>query len=209
MGKGLHVIVAGIVAVVAWAALALQLGLDISHMGARGEPLAVTIWRFFGFFTILANLAVAIVASAMVIRPDGPLAGPRVRLATATAIALVGIVYSLLLRRYWQPTGWYAFADHALHDVVPPSFLLAWLLWEHGSLRWRDVVWAAVPPAVYFIYALARGAFDSWYPYWFLDPNALSPMQMSMNAVLLLAGFLAVALVFVAADRWLSRDRAP
>ena len=201
----MQVIVASIVALVAWATLALQLGLDISHMGARGEPLAVTIWRFFGFFTILANLGVAIVASAMAIKPDGSFAGPRVRLVTATAIALVGIVYSLLLRRYWQPTGWYAIADHALHDVVPPLFVLAWLLSGHGRLEWRDTLWVGAAPAAYFGYTLARGAFDGWYPYWFLDPSNLSPAQMVMNGLLLLAGFLVAGLVLVAADRWLGR----
>src|SRR5262249_54181662 len=150
------------------------------YMGARGEPLAVTIWRFFGFFTILANLAVAVVATAMVIAPNGRLASARSRLATATAIALVAIVYSLLLRAHWQPTGWYAIADHGLHDVVPPLFLLVWLVSDHGGLEWRDVVWAAVLPTAYFFYAIARGAVDGWYPYWFLDPTALSPMQMAM-----------------------------
>ncbi|MCG7508630.1 Pr6Pr family membrane protein [Mesorhizobium retamae] len=199
--------VASVTAIVTWTALGLQFSLIVDHMTAGGASAGQAIWRFFGFFTILTNCAVAIVATAMAFRAKRALGDPRVRLATVTAIAMVGIVYSIALRSIWNPEGWQAVADHALHDATPLLFLLSWILADHGSLRWRDIVWAVVPPALYCAYAFARGALEGWYAYWFLDPRALGGGQMATNIGLLLAAFSFVGLAFIAADRWLSQRR--
>jgi hypothetical protein len=196
---------ASLTAIVAWAALALQLGLIVGSMTAAGATVSEAIWRYFGFFTILSNIAVAIVASALALRPRTRLAGPIMRMAVAAAIIIVGIVYSVALRAIWEPTGWQAVADHALHDVTPPLFFFLWLASGHGSLRWRDALWAIVGPVTYCLYALARGAADGWYAYWFLDPNSLAVDGMITNIALLIAAFIAVALLLIAIDRLLSR----
>jgi len=199
--------VAGLTALVAAAALALQLVLLVERMTGEGASVGAAIWRFLGFFTILTNCAVAIVAGAMTAWPRRPLAGARARLATASAILFVGLVYSVALRATWAPTGWQAVADHGLHDVTPPLFLIAWAIGEHGGLDWREAGWAAVGPFVYCLYALARGAYDGWYPYWFLDPRALTGTQLAANVMLLLVALSIVALALVAVDKQLARRR--
>jgi hypothetical protein len=198
-------IAAAAVALIAWAALALQFVLFVELTARQGHGLAFASWRYIGYFTILINFLVAIVASAMALRPAGHLAGPRARLMSASAIALVGIVYSIALRHIWSPTGWQKVADHALHDATPVLFLAAWLLFPHGGLRWRDGLWAAVPPLAYCIYALARGATDGWYAYYFLDPKQLPWPILLSNMSLLLAAFIAAGLLLVGADRLLAR----
>src|SRR5205085_5937989 len=45
---------------IGWAGLALQLGIIIGNLG-----LALGLWRFVGFFTILANIGAAAVATAI------------------------------------------------------------------------------------------------------------------------------------------------
>lgn len=197
--------VAGLAALTASLALGLQLALTVGAMTADGASVAAATWRFLGFFTILTNLAVAVVGLAMARRSGSRLARPRVRLATAAAIALVGIVYSVALRAAWAPSGWQAVADHALHDATPPLFLLAWALSAHGALRWRDAAWAGAAPVAYFAYALSRAQVDGWYAYWFLDPATLGPARFTANAALLLAAFLAAGVLLVAADRFLGR----
>ena len=191
-------------AIIAWSALVLQMILIIQKMTGDGASVAQAIWRFLGFFTILANCAVAVVATAMAARPLSILAKPNVRLATATTIFIVGLVYSVALRSIWQPTGWQAVADHALHDATPVLFLLTWLFAAHGQLQWRSAVWAVVPGFVYFVYALIRGAADGWYAYWFLDPASLPPAQMATNVAILLLIFFGVALALVGLDKWLA-----
>ena len=205
----LRTALATLAALVAWAALALQLGLIVEKMTAEGATTVQAVWRFLGFFTILTNAAVAVVASAMALRPDGGLAGPRTRLATAAAILFVGIVYSVALRAIWRPTGWQAVADHALHDATPPLFLLAWLFAGHGALRWSDALRATIAPLAYCLYALARGAVDGWYAYWFLNPATLGAARLAANTLLLLAAFLPLALGLVALDRRLARRTVP
>lgn len=194
-----------ITAAVAWAALALQLFLISTNLIGAGESVAFALWRFLGFFTILTNLAVAVVASAMAFWPASNLAGPRARLMTVVAIVLVGVIYSVALRSIWNPQGWQAVADHALHDATPPLFALCWIVSEHRCLRWRDALWALVPPLIYCLYAFARGAIDNWYAYWFLNPTALPPLQLVLNIAAMSVGFLVVALAFVQLDRLLSR----
>jgi len=194
-----------VTAVVAWAALTLQLALITSRLTSEGASVAFAMWRFLGFFTILTNLAVAVVASAMAWRPTSTLAGPRSRLMTATAIVLVGIIYSVALRSVWDPQGWQTVADHALHDATPPLFALCWIMSDHRSLRWRDALWAMAPPILYCLYAFARGSVDGWYAYWFLNPTALPFGQLSLNIAAMSVGFFLVALSLVQFDRLLSR----
>ena len=196
---------AGLTALVAWSALGIQLVLIIQKMTGEGSSPWQAIWRFFGFFTILTNCAVAVVATAMAVWPKSILTSANVRLATATAIFIVGLVYSIALRAVWQPTGWQAAVDHGLHDATPVLFLLTWFFSTHGQLQWRSAFSAVVPAFVYFIYALIRGAADGWYAYWFLDPTSLPPAHMAINVAILLVAFLIAALAFVWLDKWLAR----
>jgi len=130
---------------------------------------------------------------------------PVPRLAVATSIILVGLVYSVALRNTWQPTGWQAVADHMLHDATPPLFAFTWLLSGHGQLAWRDAGKAVAPALAYFVYALARGRIDGWYAYWFLDPSKLPPGQMAISVGLLMAGFGLMAVLLIGLDRWPGR----
>lgn len=193
---------AAAVALVIWTGLVLQYWI---LAGALGIGLAT--WRFVGFFTILSNIGVALVATAVALGKDRGLAGSRARLMALTAIVTVGVVYSLLLRSLWAPAGLQKVADVALHDVTPILFALLWMAMPHSELRWGDFKWALVPPALYLAYALARGAFDGWYAYWFLNPatQTIGELSISIAAVLLL--FSAIAAAAIALDRRLGRTK--
>lgn len=188
---------AGLAAIIGWAGVALQFWLVVQVMGL-GEGL----WRFLAFFTILANIGVAVVASAMATGSRG-LATPKVRYAAAVSIALVGLIYSLWLRKTWDPQGLQKLADHALHDAVPVLFLGAWVASLHEQLKWRDILWALVPPALYLVYAIARGAADGFYAYWFLNPATQSPAQMAASIGVLLAAVAVIAAILNTIDHWI------
>ncbi len=187
--------------------MVLQVALIIQKMTGEGASVGEAVWRFFGFFTILVNCAVAVQATAASIQPFNFLNKASLRLCVVTSIVIVGLVYSIALRSVWQPTGLQAVADHALHDATPVLYLLTWILMPHGQLRWRSAIWAVVPAFGYFIYALLRGAADGWYAYWFMDPTALPPLQMATNVAMLLLVFLLVALALVGLDKWLVRRK--
>ena len=197
---------AGLAAAIGWAGLIVQFWLIARSMG-----LADAAWRFVAFFTILANIGVALVATAVASGSTGALARPKARYVAATSIALVGLVYSLWLRNSWDPQGLQKLADHALHDAVPVLFLGAWVASLHEQLRWRDIAWTLVPPALYVVYALARGAVDGFYPYWFLNPSIQSPAQTLGSMGLLLGAVAAIGGVLNTIDHWIDdvKDEPP
>lgn len=200
-------LLAGLSAAIALTGLVVQYYLLAEDMIEDGAGHVEAIWRFVGFFTILTNIGVLIVAFAMARAPNSRLASPPVRLATTTAIIIVGIVYSVALRGTWNPQGLQLVADHLLHDASPIIFALAWLAHPHAGLSWRTTLWALLAPFAYGVYALARGLGDGWYAYWFLDPTQQGFGGIVINMAILLAGFGVVALVLVLIDRLLAQRR--
>lgn len=199
---------AGIAAIAAGLGLAIQLALTIGQFADQGLGIGSALWRFAGYFTLLTNAFVLLVASAMVVRPDGRLAAPVVRLSALVAILLVGIVYSLALRHIWEPEGWQKVADHLLHDASPILFALAWLAAGHGTLGWRHLLAALVFPLTYLAYAIARGAWDGWYAYYFLDPAQAGWDGFVRSAAGIAAAVSVGAAIIIEIDRALGRRSA-
>ena len=191
---------AGVAAVVGWAALALQLVLIVDKLG-----LGLGAWRFLGYFTILTNILAAVVATAVALGSSRRIGGARARLMAATSIALVGLVYSIALRSLWDPQGLQKVADFMLHDATPLLFLIMWALSSHGSLDRKDFAWALAPPALYAAYALGRGAVDGWYAYWFFDLGTQSAGELVLTIAVMLAAWAVVAALLIAIDRWKGR----
>lgn len=192
--------VAAVAALAGWTGLTLQLVLIVGNLGV---PMG--FWRFIGFFTILANIGAASVATALAVgRRDG-IGGPRARLMAATSILMVGMVYSLALRALWDPAGMQKVADVALHDATPLLWLALWLFAPHKRYEWREIGWALLPPALYVGYAMGRGFLDGWYAYWFLNPAAQMPAELLFSIIVLLSGFAIMAAGLIAIGRKLAR----
>lgn len=199
--KGRHL--AALAAVSAWLGLALQLFFSISDMTGNGFGTPGAIWRYLGYFTILTNILVAAVATRAALQPDARdrINAPRFEMAVAAAILIVGIVYGVLLAHMFSHTGIRWVTDALLHKATPALFALLWWTRRTGQLQWRDLIWAPALPAVYAVYALARGQAEGWYAYWFFDAGALGFAEMLRNAAGLLAATLAVGAVLIWADR--------
>jgi hypothetical protein len=197
---------AALAAVIGCAGLALQFWLIVQVMG-----LADGAWRFLGFFTILANIGTALVATAVASGSTSGLARPKAKFVAATSITLVGLVYSLWLRNSWDPQGLQKLADIALHDAVPVLFVGMWLAGLHEQLKWRDILAALVPPVLYCLYALARGTVDGFYAYWFLNPATQAPGEMAAIIAVLLAAVTVIAGILNTIDHWIDdvKDEPP
>lgn len=204
--RGIERTLAGLAAAIGWAGLALQYWLIVQAMGPGDGS-----WRFLAFFTILANIGAALIATAVARGRQSGLASPKAKFAAATSVALVGIVYSLWLRSTWDPQGLQKLADIALHDAVPVLFVGMWLAGLHEQLKWRDIIWALVPPLLYCGYALARAAADSFHPYWFLNPATQTPGEMVTSIAVLLAAVAVIAGVLLTIDHWIDdvQDEPP
>lgn len=179
---------------------------NLTESGAT--PLEAT-WRYFAYFTILTNTFVTLVMTTAALWPArrSGLNAPRIELMAATSILFVCIVYNLLLASRWDPQGWQKLADVIVHQVVPALFALFWLLRPHGRLLWRDGAFASLWPLAYAVYGLTRGALDGFYPYFFMDPTALSWVRIALNLTGLVVAFLIGALVLTGVSRALGRRK--
>jgi hypothetical protein len=193
-------------ALLGWFALVLQLFLVIAQ-SSTGMAMVGALITYLSFFTILTNLLVALVFTAIAIGPAQTrlqfFLSPSVQAATAVYITIVGIVYQLLLRQIWNPQGAQWVADVLLHTIIPAGYVLFWLLFApRAGLRWKDAVNWLVYPAVYLLYVLARGAMSGLYPYPFVDVKVLGYGGVLARAVVFLLFFLGMGLLVVAVGRW-------
>ena len=94
---------------------------------------------------------------------------------------------------------------------MPVLFVGTWLAGLHEQLKWRDILWALLPPVLYCLYALARGAADGFYAYWFLNPATQTPGETLSSMAVLLAAVAAIAGVLVTIDHWIDdvKDEPP
>ena len=191
-----------VIALLGWFAIVLQFYLSLRLAVSNGRGVGWGIFVYFGYFTILTNILAAIAVTAPLTLPNSALGRffqrPGVITAIATAITIVGIVYSLLLRQLWNPEGLQRIADGIMHDIMPILFLVYW--WfavPRGSIRWTDIPRWLLYPLGYFLYALVRGAIAASYPYPFMDVGKLGYGQVFINAIGMLLGFTLIASILV------------
>ena len=188
---------AGLIAILAWVGLAVQF--DASFQSLHSIP--NTTWIMLRYFTILTNLSVAVIFTAMAL-------GLKVRASilggVTISILLVGIVYGILLRGLIELSGGAKLADFILHTAVPILVPLYWLvLAERGELRRRDsIYWMAIPIS-YFIYALILGAYEGVYAYPFLDFPTIGIRATAAYAIAMAMGFYATGWIMW---HWDNRD---
>ena len=152
---------AGAGAVLGWLALAFQLRLAIAFSLGRGFSMAHGLIIFFGFFTVLTNILVALVLHlrfpssrlARFPRASGSEIG-RPRLYRHGRHHLLG-----LLRPLWMPSGTQLIADRLLHDVLPPLYLLYWIAFvPKGDCAGSIPSIGSPIRSPIFVYILLRGA---------------------------------------------------
>lgn len=184
-----------VVAALILAAIVAQLAKSIGTAAELDRDVVTTAANFFSFFTILSNLATAIVLAwagtwflAVGRRGSEPQSAepPALALclaAVTTYMLVTGIVYNTLLRSVELPQGaapipW---SNEVLH-LIAPLFMLADLLLapRRRALPW-GAVWAVlVLPLGWIAYTTIRGPLvvnpitgaPYWYPYPFLDPHS-------------------------------------
>ncbi|WP_207286053.1 Pr6Pr family membrane protein [Pseudomonas sp. FW300-N2A2] len=196
-----------VAAVLGWAGLSIQLYLIFYSRWTLGASLLGGLVSFFSYFTVLSNTLVATVLTCALTSRESAARRwfllPWVSGGIAVSIAVVGLAYNILLRHLWHPDGWQWLADELMHDVMPLLFLAWWWLCvPKGTLRLRHIALWVIYPLLYFAYALLRGHLLAVYPYPFIDVDKLGYPQVFVNAGGLLAGFVVIALLVIALDRW-------
>jgi hypothetical protein len=199
-------IAAGILALMGLFALGAQLPITLEGYAKTGGSTLGGVWRFFGYFTITTNCVCVIVMGLVAF---DKLKNHNWLSAITSYMVILCLVYWLLLSKNNQQTGWNFFIDSLLHYALPIGTLVAWIVvFPKHSLTWgQPVTWMAYPVS-YSVYSMARGAFEGWYPYFFLDAGKYGYAKVAVNILGLAGLFLIAGLLLVALGRFLSRNHA-
>lgn len=167
--------------------------------------------RFLSYMTIWTNILVAFCFGSVAVFPGTRLGAffnrPSLHAATFVYIIVVGVSYLFLLSHIWEPQGWQYVADVLLHYAVPVLFVVYWLfLAEKVLVPFDRAIRWLFYPAVYFVYALARGVIVNEYPYPFIDVNELGYQAVFINSLFLLVAYLVLALITITISRKLSKS---
>ena len=194
---------AAIIALTAWTGLAIQLDASIAMSGSASEA----IWVMVRYFTILTNLAVALVMTAAAFDLKR-IATPLALGGVTTSIILVGVVFALLLRGMVELSGGAAVADALNHRVTPLLMTVYWLIVERKRAlpSAAPLLWT-LPPLVYFPYAMIRGRIEGIYAYPFLDIHSIGWGGVLLHALAMGAGLLLLGYAMLAVNR--QAHRAP
>lgn len=189
--------------VIAFTALAAVLIQYATFMGGTDDGLAIATLRYFSYFTIMTNCLVAVGWGAAAVLPQTALGQffqkDSIRTAVTGYIVLVGVIYHVLLASIHDPQGLEWYANHLLHTIVPLAVFLEWFFLSGArSARFTQVIAWQVYPVVYTAYTLIKGSITGFYPYPFLDVNALGYSGVAVQLVGLILTFVLTGIVFVA-----------
>jgi hypothetical protein len=192
------------------AGLLLEFTISMQSMLGSGRDLFGSLGHFFSFYTILTNIVLVLIYLSEIL-PSAGLAlfrHPVVRGMMAANIALVSLYVFFVLRFLTSLEDLFLLADRLLHYLCPVLYLLWWLVTQkHGRLRWGDLPVMLAPTLVYFVYAMARGAWVQEYPYPILNAIKLGYAQVALNAVYMTAALAVLTLIVIALDRLLGKSR--
>lgn len=187
------------IALIAWFAVSTQYYLMIEN---RVATIGETTVRFFSFFTILTNSLAAFYFTLITLKTKTGLFAVVYKPGTLTAITIyitiVALVYQIILRHVWQPTGLQMIVDELLHTFTPIFVIIYWYLYENKSLvTYKNIPQWLIYPLIYLIYILIRGRFSDFYPYPFVDVVNLGLYKVFINSIILMALFGGLSAAFI------------
>ena len=196
-----------ICAIIAWVVLSLRF-VDMLIIGEYSS-IAETLFVYFGYFTVWANILIALAFTAPLLNPDRKLANffkrPAVRAALASYILMVSVVYHMLIVPYWNPQGFTWVTATGLHAVMPALYIIDWLFFaEKRPIFYKHLPYWLIFPAVYGVTSIIRGLLTNVYPYPFLNVADLGIGNVLFNMFGLVAVFAVVGPIFIAVARLIS-----
>lgn len=122
--------------------------------------------------------------------------------AIAVYISIVAIVYNVVLRFLWEPTGLQKIIDELLHVVIPIIFVYYWYRYVPAEkINYLFIRKILLFPLIYLIFVLVRGRYSGFYPYPFVDVSTIGMSQTIVNSIVILAAFVVIAFVFIRVSR--------
>lgn len=184
-----------------WFAIIAQFVLMLQN---RQTDIPEMIIRYFSFFTILTNILVALYFTTSVFKlqviPFKLFHSTGSITAITAFILIVGLVYQVVLRKTWQPTGLQRMVDELLHSVIPLYVLIYWFFkLNKNDLLIKPILKWLLYPILYLLFILLRGNNSGFYPYPFVNVPKIGLEKALVNsaATLLLAIILLIVLILI------------
>ncbi|TWH75308.1 Pr6Pr family membrane protein [Modestobacter roseus] len=191
-----------VLALVVAASVGTELVRALADTGSDAGVLARVV-RFLSWFTIQSNLLVLAAALPLVRDPehDGRI-WRVVRLDALLGISVTGLVFAVVLAPTTHPQGLGWWTNAGTHYVVPVVAVVGWLVFgPRPRVSGATIVAALAWPLAWIAYTLAHGALTGWYPYGFLDAQALGYGTALRNLGVVVALAVAFLLVVGVLDR--------
>ena len=179
-------------------AVDIQLGIHIGH--------GFSVLNFFSYFTNLSNIfAASVLVVESVLTWRGKDLGPMwalLRCISVVCMALVGIVFSALLRDV-DLGSLLPWINIWLHYVMPVAIVADWLIFPpRHTIALKRLGVAVLFPLAYLAYSLIRGAAIDWYAYPFLNPADGGYGAVLLTCLMIAVGFVAMtALIIVLGNK--------
>lgn len=162
---------------------------------------------FFSYFTILSNLVVAVVLTAL--WRGAARSTPvwrALRMDSLIMITVTGLIFAIVLAPNAQLEGLEYVTNTIEHYLAPVLTVVTFLVWgPFGWFRLSTVLTALILPILWLGYTLVRGAVINAYPYGFIDAATLGYATALRNIAGVLVIGVVLALVFLGLDRLRSR----
>jgi hypothetical protein len=199
-----------VIGLLAWFGVITDFTMAINKDLAAGLTVGDTFIRLLGYFTILTNLFVALVATTCALLPNSRwgrvFSSPKVVGCAVTSIVFVGIIFHLLLSDIYNPDGIKAVANYLNHYITPMAMLTYWLAFPiKQPMPVSTPFYWGIYPLLYAVYIAIRGELLGKYPYFFLDVSTLGYPQALLNGVGLFLVVVAIGFVVRAGAHYTSR----
>jgi hypothetical protein len=163
----------------------------------------------FSYYTMQSNLIVLVWLTIAVLfqekKPDHWFFKALIRGAITVYILVTFLVYAIFLESFYHP-GISAYTNLCVHYLVPILFVLDWFLTEMDQeYSWKYSLLWLVYPIFYVFYTLVRGIIIGWYPYFFLNLDALGAGLFVMWVFILASIFILLGLLFVFLNKVISK----
>jgi hypothetical protein len=201
-----------LIGLLAWFGVITDFTTSINKDLAAGLAVSDTFIRLLGYFTILTNVFVALVATTCGLLPSSRwgmvFSSPKVFGCVVSSIVFVGIIFHLLLSDIYNPDGIKAIANYLNHYITPMAMLVFWLAFPTKQpIPVSTPFYWGIYPLVYAVYIAIRGELIGKYPYFFLDVSALGYPQALLNGAGLFLVVAAIGFVIRAGVNYTSRHQ--
>lgn len=159
----------------------------------------------YSYFTLWSNMLGTVIGAQYALGQRSP-RWAVARIDAVIMLIITGYIYNTVLAKESTPTGLYAITNPITHGVMPVIVPLMWLIDRfiatEGDINAKNAFYSLALPILWSGWTFYRGVqTKGYYPYGFLDVNALGSRMVARNMVGVAASFAGLLGVLAVAEK--------